>query len=212
MPLMRSVDEIMAVPIFSTETGDVISALVVGFKPFELIGKAAGAGMKSGIWLNGQLHMPSLSKSSQAALAAKSQKRLTNSDRAQNNFRVNVDGAPQLLFYKRLNPTSLFPPAYEVCIYPLADSMAQLHRLRWQIGAVGALLLLGGFVASHFIAARLSLPVEKLAVDSEKNRAQRKRAEAALASTSEELERSARYSADASHQLKSPVTVLRSRT
>jgi signal transduction histidine kinase len=87
--------------------------------------------------------------------------------------------------------------------------MARLHWLRWQIGGAGALLLLGGFVASHFVAARLSMPVEKLAVDSEKNRAQRKRAEAALASTSEELKRSTRYSADASHQLKSPVTVLR---
>ena len=203
------IDEIVAAPIFSTETGDVISALVVGFKPFELIGKASGAGMKSGIWLNGQLHMPSLSKSSQAALGIEIAKAITNSDRAQNNFRVNVDGAPQLLFYKRLNPTSLFPPAYEVCIYPLADSMAQLHRLRWQIGSVGVLLLLGGFLASQFIATRLSLPVEKLAVDSEKDRAQRKRAEAALVSTSEELERSARYSADASHQLKSPVTVIR---
>ena len=203
------VDEIVAAPIFSTDTGDVISALVVGFKPFELIGKAAGAGMKSGIWLNGQLHMPSLSRSSQAALGSEIAKAITNSDRVQSNFRVNVDNAPQLLFYKRLNPTSLFPPAYEICVYPLADSMAQLHRLRWQIGSVGVLLLLGGFVASQFVAARLSLPVEKLAVDSEKNRAQRKRAEAALASTSEELKRSARYSADASHQLKSPVTVLR---
>jgi signal transduction histidine kinase len=203
------VDEIVAAPIFSTDTGDVISALVVGFKPFELIGKAAGAGMKSGIWLNGQLHMPSLSKSSQAALGSEIAKAITNSDRVQSNFRVNVDNAPQLLFYKRLNPTSLFPPAYEICVYPLADSMAQLHRLRWQIGSVGVLLLLGGFVASQFVAARLSLPVEKLAVDSEKDRAQRKRAEAALASTSEELKRSARYSADASHQLKSPVTVLR---
>jgi signal transduction histidine kinase len=202
-------DEIVAAPIFSTETGDVISALVVGFKPFELIGKAAGAGMKSGIWLNGQLHMPLLSKSSQAALGSEIAKAITNSDHVQNNFRVNVDDAPQLLFYKRLNPTSLFPPAYEVCIYPLTDSIAQLHRLRWQIGAVGAVLLFGGFVASHFVAVRLSLPVEKLAVDSEENRAQRKRAEAALASTSEELKRSARYSADASHQLKSPVTVLR---
>jgi signal transduction histidine kinase len=203
------VDEIVAAPIFSTETGDVISALVVGFKPFELIGKAAGTGMKSGIWLEGQLHMPSLSKSSQVALGTEITKAITNSDRAQNNFGVNVDGASQLLFYKRLNPTSLFPPAYEVCIYPLADSITQLHRLRWQIGAVGALLLLGGFVASHFVAVRLALPVEKLAVDSEENRAQRKRAEAALASTAEELKRSTRYSADASHQLKSPVTVLR---
>ena len=202
-----TVDEIVAVPIFSTETGDVISALVVGFKPFELTGNAAG--MRSGIWLNGQLHMRSLLKSSQSALSSKITKAITNSDRAQNNFRVNIDHAPQLVFYKRLNPGSLFPPAYEVCVYPLADSMAQLNRLRWQIGSVSVLLLLGGFVASQFVATRLSRPVEKLAVDSEKDRAQRKRAETALASTSEKLKRSTRYSADASHQLKSPVTVLR---
>jgi signal transduction histidine kinase len=55
----------------------------------------------------------------------------------------------------------------------------------------------------------MSAPVKKLALDSEENRAERERAEAALASTAEELERSTRYSADASHQLKSPVTVLR---
>src|SRR5438309_5374801 len=203
------VDEVVAVPIFSTETGDVISALVVGFKAFELIGKSAGAGTKSGIWLNDQLHMPSLSKSAQAALGSEIAKAVTNPASAQSNFTVYVNGAPQLLFYKRLNPDSLFPPAYEICVYSLADSIAQLHRLRWRIGGAGALLLLGGFVASHFVAVRLAKPVEQLAVDSERYRAQRKQAEAALASTSEELKRSARYSADASHQLKSPVTVLR---
>jgi signal transduction histidine kinase len=203
------VDEVVAVPIFSTETGDVISALVVGFKPFELIGKGAGAGTKSGIWLDGQLHMPSLSKSAQAPLGSEIAKAVTNSASGQSNFTVTVNSAPQLLFYKRLNPNSLFPPAYEICVYPLADSMAELHRLRWRIGGAGALLLLGGFVASHLVAARLAVPVEKLELDSEKNRAQRKRAETALASTSEKLKRSARYSADASHQLKSPVTVLR---
>src|SRR6266496_1844667 len=205
----ETVDEVVAVPIFSTETGDVISALVVGFKAFELIGKSAGAGTKSGIWLNDQLHMPSLSKSAQAALGSEIAKAVTNSASAQSNFTVTVNGAPQLLFYKRLNPNSLFPSAYEICVYPLADSMAQLHRLRWRIGGAGALLLLGGFVASHFVAARLAVPVEKLELDSEKNRAQRKRAEAALASTSEKLKKSTRYSADASHQLKSPVTLLR---
>jgi len=203
------VDEVVAAPIFSTETGDVISALVVGFEPFELIGKGAGSGTKSGIWLNDQLHMPSLSKSAQAALGSEIAKAVTNSASAQSNFTVTVNGAPQLLFYKRLNPNSLFPPAYEICVYPLADSMAELHRLRWRIGGAGALLLLGGFVASHLVAARLAVPVEKLELDSEKNRAQRKRAETALASSSEKLKRSTRYSADASHQLKSPVTVLR---
>ena len=204
-----AVAEVLAVPIFSTDTGNVISALVVGFKPFQPRQTDAGAGMKSGIWVNGQLHLPSLPKSAEAFLSEKIANAVAESDRPENNFRVNVDDTPQLVFYKRLNPGSLFPPAYEICVYPLANSMAQLQRLRWQIGGAGALLLLGGFIASHFVALRFSAPIKKLALDSEENRARRRRAEAALASTAEELERSARYSADASHQLKSPVTVLR---
>jgi signal transduction histidine kinase len=81
--------------------------------------------------------------------------------------------------------------------------------LRWRVLGAGGLLLLGGLGVSHFLAGRLSGPVEKLAVDSEENFAGRKRAEAALESTSEELQRAARFSADASHQLMTPVTVLR---
>ena len=203
------VDEIVAVPIFSTETGNVISALVVGFTPFELTGKGAGAGMESGIWVNGRLYLPSLSKAAQSALGREVTTAVTNSASAQNNLTVTINGAPQLLFYRRLNPDSLFPPAYEVCVYPLADSMAQLHRLRWQIGGAGVLLLVSGFVASHFVARRFAIPVQKLALVSEKNRARRRRADIALVSTRKKLRRSARYSADASHQLKSPVTVLR---
>jgi len=205
----KTVDEVIAVPIFSSETGEVISALVVGFKPFEITSKRAGVEVKSGIWTAGQLHMPSLSKAAQIILGNKITNTLSKADRVQNGFTVTVESVPQLLFYKRLNPDSLFPPAYEICVYSLADSISQQHRLRWQFGGVGALLLLGGFVASHFVALRFAKPVERLALDSEQNRAQRRRAEAALISTSEKLSRSTRYSADASHQLKSPLTVLR---
>src|SRR5437660_1782028 len=204
-----SMNEVMALPILSTETEELISALVVGFKPYEVVDKHEGTGLKSGIWVNGRLHLTSLPKSARLKIENDIAQAVSKADGAQNSFNVTVDGVPQLLFYKHLNPGSLFPPAYEICVYSLANSIAQQRRLRWRIGAAAALLLLLGFVASHFIAARLSVPVEKLAVDSEENRAQRRKAEAALASTSEELERSARYSADASHQLKSPVTVLR---
>ena len=205
----ETVDEVMAVPIFSTETGEVISALVVGFKPFEPASKRTNAGIKSGIWVNGRLHLPALPKRAQDSLAAQVTNVVTNGDRTQNNFAVLLNGARHLLFYKPLNPDSLFPAAYEICVYPLAGWIAQLHRLRWQIGGAGGLLLLGGFVASHFIAVRLSKPVAQLAIESEKEHAQREQAEAALASTAQELERSTRYSADTSHQLKTPVTVLR---
>jgi signal transduction histidine kinase len=201
------IHEVIAVPIFSTDTGDLVSALVIGFKPFELENK--NTGLQSGIWVDGHLYLPALAPSAQSSLNENIKSALANSDSEQNYFRVEVAGEPQLLFYKRLNPASLFPPAYEICLYPLASWTAQLHRLRWQIGGAGVLLLLGGFIASHFVALSMSAPVKKLALDSEENRAERERAEAALASTAQELERSARYSADASHQLKSPMTVLR---
>src|SRR5438309_10954745 len=122
-----TIDEVIAVPIFSSYTGDVISALVIGFKPLELEEKNAEVGMRSGVWVTGQLHLPSLPKSAQASLNEKIASAVANSDREQDNFRVNVDGASQLLFYKRLNPGSLFPAAYEICVYPLAYAMAQLN-------------------------------------------------------------------------------------
>src|SRR5258707_3957692 len=198
--------EVIAVPIFSTDTGDLVSALVIGFKPFEPENK--NAGMQSGIGFDGHLHLPALAPSAQDSLNQKVTPALANSDSEQNYFRVEVAGAPQLLFHKGLNPGSLFPPAYEICLYPLASWTAQLDRLRWQIGGAGALLLLGGFVASHFVARSMSAPVKKLALDSEENRAERERAEAALASTAEELERSTEIQATQSPHWKSQIPAL----
>ena len=204
-----AVDEVIFVPIFSSETNEIIAALVVGFRPFELTGVHARAGMRSGIWIDGALHLALHPASARKTLGDEVTQAIAGGDRTKGSFNVTVNGDTQLLFYERLNANSLFAPAYQVCIYPLTESIARQHRLSWQIGGAGALLLLGGFAASRFVAVRLAQPVEQLAIDSEENRAQRQRAEAALESTSEELERTARYSADASHQLKSPVTVLR---
>jgi signal transduction histidine kinase len=205
----ETLDEVIAVPIFSTDTGEVISALVVGFKPFEFESKGDAVGIKSGIWSNGRLDLPLPPNESRAVLSAKIARAVSGTRHVRNNFVITTNGEEQLLFYKLLNPDSIFPPAYEICVYPLANWIARLHRLRWQIGSAGVLLLFGGFLATHLVTRRVSAPVEKLAIDSAEDRAGRKQAEAALALTSKELERSARYSADASHQLKSPVTVLR---
>src|SRR5258707_3105997 len=198
--------EVIAVPIFSTDTGDLVSALVIGFKPFEPENK--NAGMQSGIWVDGHLHLPALAAFAQDSLNQKVTPALANSDSEQNYFRVEVAGAPQLLFHKRLNPESLFPPAYEICLYPLASWTAQLDRLRWQIGGAGALLLLGGFVASHFVARSMSPPLQKLALHSREKHAERENAEAALASTAEELERSTEIQATQSPHWKSQIPAL----
>jgi signal transduction histidine kinase len=205
----ETIDEIIALPITSSETNEVIAALVIGFKPLEVAQKGGAEEMKSGIWLNGWLHLPTLPEPAQTVVGQEMTRLLAGPEKAESSLRLDVAGDPHLLFFKRLNPQSAFPAVYEVCVYPLKTAIARQHRLRWQILGAGAVLLLVGFIASHLIAKRLSAPVAKLEIDSQKNLARRKRVEAALASTHDELERSTRFSADASHQLKTPVTVLR---
>jgi len=201
------VDELIAVPIVSTETGEIISALVIGFNFPE--GDDAVTGIKSGIWLDGRTHLPMLGDPAQAALSGQVTKAISSAVRAGGRFTANIGGVPYLIFYNLVNPTSLFPPAYEVCIYPLTDFLDRQRQIRWQIISAGLLLILAGLAGSHVISGRLSKPVEKLAEDSAKDRVQREQAEAELETTHQELERSARFSADTSHQLKTPVTVLR---
>ena len=206
---LETIDEVIAMPIISHETGEAIAALALGFKPVDLGHLRARAGIKSGIWLDGELHLPQIDPAERATLGAEVSRAVKTASSPASSLRVRAQGVPHLLFYKRLNPESLFPPAYEVCIYPLTEVIARQRRLRWEVLGAGAFLLLGGFVASHFVSGRLAGPVKKLVIVSEEDRAQRERAEAALESTHEELQRSARFSADASHQLKTPLTVLR---
>ena len=203
-----TVDEIIAMPIISSETNQPIAAIVVGVKPVE-VGRRRATSIKSGIWCNGQLHLPAVTDSSRAILASELTRAMASPARAERSFRIELDDGPHLLFYKQLNPNSRYPPASEVCVYPLNDLLARQRQLRWQILGSGALLLAGAFVVSHFASARLSRPVTKLAHDSAENRAELERAETALEKTSKELQRSARFSANTSHQLKTPVTVLR---
>ena len=205
------IDEMIAMPIISSETDLPIAAIVVGVKPVEFGRQREPATIKSGIWLKGRLHLfsPPDDSSRATMLAHELSQAIAPLDRSERSIRVRVSGVPHLLFYKLFNPNSLFPPAYEIWIYPLNDLLAQQRHLRWQIIGAGGLLLLVAFSVSHFASARLSVPVTQLAEDSAANRAERERAEVALERTSQELQRSARFSADTSHQLKTPVTVLR---
>ncbi len=200
--------EVIAMPIFSSETGEAIAALVLGFKPVEPPSGGAAPGIRRGVWRPDRLHLPALAAAERVAVGAELSRRRGRGVEA-DSFAQTFGGVPHLLFYERLNPGSQFPPAYEVSVYPLGELAAQQRQLRWQVVGAGGLLLLIGLGASQVLARRLARPVEQLAVDSAVHRAERERAEAALESTSEELQRAARFSADASHQLKTPVTVLR---
>ena len=200
--------EIIAMPIVSSETGELIAALVLGFKPAEL-SPSLHPGVRRGWFVDGTLHLDDIAPSEREAVTAVIARAAASSENASGGTLRQTGGVPQLLFYSRVNPASVFPAAYEVSVYPLSELRERQRQLTRNVVGTAVVLLLGSFIASGLLANRLSRPVQKLAVNSAEDRAQRQRAEAALEMTNAELQRAARFSADASHQLKTPVTVLR---
>ena len=196
------VDEVIASPIISLDTHEVIASLVLGFsaKLDPPMGDA-----RSGLWLQGRLIMDDADFATCERLATTLVEKVGKAE----SVEVTLDGRMHRLFLQALNRGSIYPAAYQVSCFDLTGSIDQQRRLRWQIMGIGGGLILCGLVASHLLSSRLARPVERLAEVSAKHQAERLRVENELQAASVELERSMRFSADASHQLKTPVTVLR---
>jgi signal transduction histidine kinase len=199
--------EVVARPIPSLDIDfdDIIGVLVVGFETPPLVATPE-TGILRGVWLGDRLFGPSIPEETRLALENEF-KRVATDRRADGS--AVVDGVTHRIFWEQLNPGSLYPPAFEVAAYPLTALESRRRMLRWQVAGAGVLLLLGAFGASSYLSGRLARVVTDLAEASAEDRAQRHRAEAELELRQEDLARAARFSADASHQLKTPVTVLR---
>ena len=205
----EDISELIGMPIVSTETGEVIAMLVLGFQPVFPVDELDDHEIKRGIWYDSRLFLRGLAPAELRDLERNLSDAVTQNHLSSGGFVRRFGGIRYQLYYQQLNPGSLYAPAFEICLYPLRGLDEQKRSLRWQVTGAGFVVLLGGLGLSHFLSGRLSAPVEKMVIDSAENLAQRERAEAELESTNEELQRAARFSADASHQLKTPIAVLR---
>ncbi len=201
-----ALQEIVVVPIISTADGRKLAALVLGFAPLRFQGMPGGAPFASGIWLDGTLHLLTDATPGAAAVAGKlAASAVGPADRV----KLETPDNSWLVFAQRMETGAPYAPAYEVCAFPLGQMIARQRALGWRVLGAGAGVMLLGLALSYALSFRLSEPVDALAHDSQEQRARRVRAEAALETTTAELGRAARFSANASHQLKTPVAVLR---
>jgi signal transduction histidine kinase len=165
--------------------GNGLGTLVLGF-PIRQMQSSSGhaAEIKSGIWLNHQFYIAGLSAPDRHLIAQRVQAGFAG---AGGNFIVDLESEPHLLFYKTLR--SKGAPAYDVCLYPLAQSLVEARKLRWKIIGLGSLVLLGGFAVSSFLAKKLSRPVDQIVATSAENFTRRKKAEKDLVEVNRELEK-----------------------
>ncbi|BET67876.1 hypothetical protein ASA1KI_27940 [Opitutales bacterium ASA1] len=201
--------EIVVTPIVSYDTGETIAALMLGF-PL-LSDTDSGQAVATGVWTAGRLHLPGFEADRAEPLRARLARELGSPTKpgASGRFELLSAEEPLLVFHQPLATGSAFPPAHEIAVFSFAEVDARRQRALAQIGAGGLVLMFGGLFVGHHLARRFTRPVARLEQDTHEQRAARREVEAALETTHAELERAARFSADASHQLKTPVTVLR---
>jgi len=176
----RGLNEVISTPVIDADSGEKLGAMVLGFTPAEFDQRAVDE-IEGGIVTGNQLYItPGTGVAIRQEMAAAVCPKLGERAGDTGSFQAGIRGAQYLVFYRLLNPGSPLGKAYQVCLYPLAESLANQASLRRQILGAGFLILLLGLGASHLLSLRLARPVEEIAADSAANHAGRQEAEAAL--------------------------------
>ncbi|HZF01848.1 MAG TPA: adenylate/guanylate cyclase domain-containing protein [Methylomirabilota bacterium] len=157
--------QIIVTKVIDPVTQETLGALLLAFPVPDLVSGRNGSpsqtnsttGIKFGIWLDGRIystepipepHISDLERSISENLK-------------QTEFLIWPD-EPHRVFLQEITSGSGLPAAYQVCLYSLADFIADQHKLKIRILIFGALTLLGAFLISLVLTHGLSVPLREL--------------------------------------------------
>ena len=162
-------DEFVVTRIADPETKQTMGAIAFG-QPFLDFGETnmyRMNGIKSGIWVDDELHSDTISEDMRAEFARVVGQRLATNLEHQGTFTIQLAGTPQRLFFKVLNQGDAFPLAYQVSLYSLAGAVRTEQELRWQILGFALAALFLALLLTLFISHGLSIPLRELVAGTE---------------------------------------------
>jgi len=158
-PATASVRELVFIPIIDEVDHQNWGVLAVAF-PL-MVAEQASA-ISSALWLGGRLYSSSLPAHSLPDIEKTIRDRLNAGPASLHNLSVRIGDVPHQVYWQALGTGPAFPPAYQVCLYSLAEANAENYRFSQKILLSGTLALLSAFGLSWLISRSLSVPLQEL--------------------------------------------------
>jgi HAMP domain-containing protein len=152
--------EVVVTRILDRPTGRRLGALAVAF-PVDDFGERVAEGgraIRGGIWLDGRLYSRTIPEELRRPLAATVAEEIGGAG----DLVFPVGGTPHLVFQRALHGDSAFPPAYQVGLYSLAETLARQADLRRKVLGFGGAGLLVALLVSMAMARSLAVPIREL--------------------------------------------------
>jgi len=154
-----AIREMLVTPLVDQVTHQKLGALGVGFP---LASANQNDPILSAIWVNNRLHSPSipadaLSEVEQAVGAV-----LRNGPPARRDFTAHIGKTTYQVYGQALSTGPAFPPAYQVCLYSLAEAATEKQRFTQKILLSATVASFCAFVLSWLISRSLTVPLQAL--------------------------------------------------
>lgn len=162
--------EVIITRIIDSRTGESVGTLALGFAVPNLMPDSRTdqplnvetSRIQSGIWLDEQLYSSDIAEAVRPGVEQRVTASARTAQRGAGDYLAQIDGIPYRVFYTGLNQGANFPPAYQVCLYSLAEALKEQKELRARILGFGGLALAGALAVSLLLSHGLVGPIQKL--------------------------------------------------
>ena len=159
--------EMVFTPVTDPVTQQDLGVLAVGFPLSEsesAPAKTTGIGhsLLGGIWLKNRLYASSIPGGFIPQLRRDISNQFQDGQPVRRNFVVYLGATPHQVCCQALAVSAGFPPAFQVCLYSLAEAGAEKQAFRERILLSGLVALLGALALGWLISRGLVVPLREL--------------------------------------------------
>jgi len=172
----RGFQEVLLTEVLAADKSRTLGAFVLGLPMPDLLpqtgpsdqgtpgSSAQASGIRAGMYFRGRLYANPeiISDRDGSELVEALQRELGEPARNAGEFNLDLDGTPHRVFFNLMNPGSVFPPAYQVCLFSMAEAAAEKNAIRWKIAVSSLAVLLGATLFGLVVTHQISAPLKRL--------------------------------------------------